>query len=43
MDWPDAVSGEHTITSRVRDTHGNIQPAADDPWLTGKVTFWESN
>ncbi len=43
LDWPDAQPGEHTITSRATDMHGNLQPAADDPWLTGKVTFWESN
>jgi hypothetical protein len=22
---------------------GHVQPAADDPWITGKRTLWESN
>lgn len=43
LDWADAESGEHTITTRAYDTHGNMQPAADDPLLANKVTYWESN
>jgi hypothetical protein len=31
------------ITSRAYDVDGNLQPAPDDPYLAGKVTFWESN
>jgi DMSO/TMAO reductase YedYZ molybdopterin-dependent catalytic subunit len=41
--WPHPAPGEHRITSRAIDVHGNIQPAPDDPYLAGKVTFWESN
>ena len=43
LDWQDAGSGEHTITSRAIDTSGNKQPAMDDPLITKKHTFWESN
>ena len=43
LDWPDAQAGEHSITSRAIDTAGNIQPAPDDPSLTNKITYWESN
>jgi DMSO/TMAO reductase YedYZ molybdopterin-dependent catalytic subunit len=43
LDWPDAASGEHAITSRAVDASGNVQPAPDDPWIAGKHTYWESN
>ena len=39
----DAAPGEHAIVSRAVDAAGNVQPAADDPRLTGKRTYWESN
>jgi DMSO/TMAO reductase YedYZ molybdopterin-dependent catalytic subunit len=42
-DWPSPAAGEHTITSRATDTSGQVQPAMDDPWITGKHTYWESN
>ena len=35
--------GEHTVRSRAFDVDGNIQPAPDDPYLSSKVTYWESN
>ncbi len=35
--------GEHRIRSRAFDVDGNIQPARDDPFLAGKVPYWESN
>ena len=41
-DW-DATPGEHTIVSRAIDANGNVQPAADDPMLVNKRTYWESN
>ena len=41
--WRRPTAGEHTIRSRAFDTDGNVQPAPDDPFLAGKVTFWESN
>jgi DMSO/TMAO reductase YedYZ molybdopterin-dependent catalytic subunit len=43
LDWPDPAAGPHTITSRVIDTEGNIQPAMDDPRIANKHTYWESN
>ena len=43
FDWGRPASGEHLITSRAFDTDGNIQPAPDDPFLAGKITYWESN
>jgi len=43
LDWPDAAPGEHSITSRAVDRQGNVQPALDDPRLTTKRTYWESN
>jgi DMSO/TMAO reductase YedYZ molybdopterin-dependent catalytic subunit len=42
LDWSPSP-GEHTVTSRAIDQAGNIQPAADDPFLTSKKTYWESN
>jgi DMSO/TMAO reductase YedYZ molybdopterin-dependent catalytic subunit len=41
--WGKPAAGEHTIRSRAFDVDGNVQPAPDDPYLAGKVTFWESN
>ncbi|GKS58563.1 hypothetical protein YTPLAS18_20900 [Nitrospira sp.] len=43
LDWTGVVPGEHTITSRAVDRQGNVQPSADDPFLTKKHTYWESN
>lgn len=43
LKWGSPTPGEHTITSRAFDVDGNLQPAPDDPYLAGKVTFWESN
>jgi DMSO/TMAO reductase YedYZ molybdopterin-dependent catalytic subunit len=43
LDWPDAPSGEHSITSRAIDAVGNVQPAPDAPHLANKLTYWESN
>lgn len=43
LDWADATPGEHAITSRAIDRDGAIQPAPDDPRITNKVTYWESN
>jgi len=43
FDWGKPAPGEHTVTSRAYDTHGNVQPAPDDPYLASKVTYWESN
>jgi DMSO/TMAO reductase YedYZ molybdopterin-dependent catalytic subunit len=43
FDWPNAAPGEHRITSRAFDIHGNMQPAANDPFLASRRTYWESN
>lgn len=42
LDWS-AAPGEHSITSRATDTAGNVQPAMDDPVISNKKTYWESN
>ncbi len=42
-DWGTPTSGEHTVTSRAIAVDGDLQPAADDPLLAGKTTYWESN
>ena len=43
LDWADAEAGEHTVTSRATSTRGEEQPAADDPMLVNKITYWEAN
>jgi DMSO/TMAO reductase YedYZ molybdopterin-dependent catalytic subunit len=43
LDWRNPQPGEHSITSRAIDIDGNVQPAADDPGLINKRTYWESN
>jgi DMSO/TMAO reductase YedYZ molybdopterin-dependent catalytic subunit len=43
FDWADPTPGEHTVTTRAVDTSGKVQPAADDPRLANKITYWESN
>jgi len=43
LDWDRPASGEHAITSRAVSSTGEIQPAADDPLIALKATYWESN
>ena len=43
LDWPTPQPGEHSVTSRAIDTMGLVQPAMDDPIITKKHTYWESN
>ena len=43
LDWNNPSIGEHTVVSRAIDTDGNIQPAADSTYITGKHTYWESH
>ncbi|RZL95219.1 MAG: sulfite oxidase [Variovorax sp.] len=43
LEWPNATSGEHSITSRAFDIQGNVQPAMEDPRIANKRTYWESN
>jgi len=40
-EWRGATQGEHTITSRVTDVNGQVQPTAED--LETKQTFLERN
>ena len=39
--WNGATPGEHTVTSRVTDVDGNVQPTAEE--LETKLTFLEHN
>jgi DMSO/TMAO reductase YedYZ molybdopterin-dependent catalytic subunit len=43
LDWNSTSRGEHSVTSRAIDTEQRVQPAANDPWITNKWTYWESN
>ena len=43
LDWNNPSKGEHTVVSRAIDTEGNVQPAADSDYITGKQTYWESH
>lgn len=43
LEWNDAKPGEHTLVSRAIDQKGRIQPAADDPAIALKKTYWEAN
>jgi hypothetical protein len=31
------------VTSRAYDAAGALQPAADDPFLASRRTYWEAN
>lgn len=42
-EWKGAQPGEHSLTARATDTKGRVQPAADDPFITLKKTYWEAN
>lgn len=43
FDWPQPTEGEHTVVSRAIDADGRIQPAADEPPIAMKRTYWEAN
>ncbi len=43
FDWKQPVPGEHTVVSRAMDADGRTQPAAEDPSIRNKKTFWEAN
>jgi DMSO/TMAO reductase YedYZ molybdopterin-dependent catalytic subunit len=43
FDWKDAAPGDHTLVSRATDAEGRVQPAADDPAIKLKKTYWEAN
>jgi DMSO/TMAO reductase YedYZ molybdopterin-dependent catalytic subunit len=43
FDWKSPSPGEHSIVSRAIDEEGRIQPAANDPVIEMKKTYWEAN
>lgn len=43
FDWKSPAKGGHTIVSRATDEEGKTQPAADEPGIKLKKTYWESN
>ena len=43
LDWGTPPPGEHTVTSRAIAADGEVQPAPDDPLISNKLTYWESN
>jgi DMSO/TMAO reductase YedYZ molybdopterin-dependent catalytic subunit len=43
FDWAEPKPGEHTVVSRATDAEGRVQPAADDPAIRLKRTYWEAN
>jgi DMSO/TMAO reductase YedYZ molybdopterin-dependent catalytic subunit len=42
-DWRNPAPGDHTVVSRALDAEGRSQPAADDPEIKLKRTYWEAN
>ena len=43
FDWNKPSAGEHTLVSRATDADGRSQPAADEPVIKQKKTYWEAN
>ena len=43
LDWGTPAAGEHAIRSRAYDREGNVQPTPEDPSITNRRTFYESN
>jgi len=41
--WTRPEPGEHSLVSRATDSNGVIQPAADDPLIKLKKTYYEAN
>ena len=41
--WRNPAAGEHTLVSRAVDVQGRMQPAAEDPAIALKKTYWEAN
>lgn len=41
--WKNPPAGEHTLTARAIDANATIQPAADDPLIKLKKTYYEAN
>jgi DMSO/TMAO reductase YedYZ molybdopterin-dependent catalytic subunit len=43
FDWQSPTPGEHQVVSRATDAEGRVQPAATDPAIALKKTYWEAN
>jgi DMSO/TMAO reductase YedYZ molybdopterin-dependent catalytic subunit len=43
FDWRNPAPGEHQVVSRATDAEDRVQPAADDPAIALKRTYWEAN
>jgi hypothetical protein len=43
LEWGTPSTGQHSVTCRAHDVHGNVQPAPTDPFLASKWIYWESN
>jgi DMSO/TMAO reductase YedYZ molybdopterin-dependent catalytic subunit len=43
FNWGTPAAGEHTVRSRAFDTHGDVQPPPEDPYLSSRRTYWENN
>ena len=43
FDWKNPPAGEHKVVSRAIDEEGRVQPAAEDPQIKLKKTYWEAN
>lgn len=41
--WKNPAPGEHTVVSRAVDEEGRVQPAAEEPDIKLKKTYWEAN
>ena len=41
--WGTPTRGEHTVRSRAFAVGGRMQPAADDPSVANRRTYWENN
>lgn len=42
FDWKNPTPGEHSVVSRATDAEGRVQPAAGDPTIQLKKTYWEA-
>ncbi|MEO6034222.1 MAG: sulfite oxidase [Verrucomicrobiota bacterium] len=42
-DWKNPGTGDHALVSRAIDENGKVQPAADDPLIKLKKTYYEAN
>jgi DMSO/TMAO reductase YedYZ molybdopterin-dependent catalytic subunit len=43
FDWGHPTPGDHAVTSRAFDEHGQVQPRPQDAAIANRRTFWENN